>query len=136
MIRTHKDVTPAVQRVMDQTADPRLRRIMHSLVAHLHDFVRDVRLTGESGDRLTLSRVNLDYTISGLRARRIDSILVEGGSVRARYGEDGLTVAGFKVGGGGGGAPPVSIGSMEARGVGLTLETGEAVLAGLIEEVR
>lgn len=45
MIRTHKDVTPAVQRVMDQTADPRLRRIMHSLVAHLHDFVRDVRLT-------------------------------------------------------------------------------------------
>ena len=92
--------------------------------------IRDVRLTGESGDRLTLSRVNLDYTISGLRARRIDSILVEGGSVRARYDEDGLTVAGFKVGGGGGGAPPVSIGSMEARDVGLTLETGDALLRG------
>lgn len=45
MIRTAADVTPAVLRVMAQTTDPRLREIMISLVSHLHDFVRDVRLT-------------------------------------------------------------------------------------------
>ena len=45
MIRTHEDVTPAVLEVMSRTADPRLREIMTSLVAHLHDFIRDVRLT-------------------------------------------------------------------------------------------
>lgn len=41
------DVTPAVLAVMRQTSDPRLREIMTSLVAQLHAFVRDVRLTEE-----------------------------------------------------------------------------------------
>lgn len=45
MIRTERDVTPAVLAAMAQTADPRLREIMLSLVRHLHGFVREVRLT-------------------------------------------------------------------------------------------
>ncbi len=45
MIRDENDVTPAVLRVMERTADPRLREIIVSLVKHLHGFVRDVRLT-------------------------------------------------------------------------------------------
>jgi catechol 1,2-dioxygenase len=45
MIRRFEDVTPAVQAVMEQTADPRLREIMTALVAHLHGFVIDTRLT-------------------------------------------------------------------------------------------
>jgi catechol 1,2-dioxygenase len=44
-IQTEADVTNAVQAVMAQTTDPRLREIMTSLIAHLHGFVRDVRLT-------------------------------------------------------------------------------------------
>jgi catechol 1,2-dioxygenase len=47
IIERHEDVTPAVQAVMRQTTDPRLREIMTSLVSHLHAFVRDVRLTEE-----------------------------------------------------------------------------------------
>ena len=47
MIRTEKDVTPAVLAVMEQTTDPRLREIMVSLVRHLHGFIREVRLTEE-----------------------------------------------------------------------------------------
>lgn len=47
IIERHDDVTPAVLAVMQQTSDPRLREIMTSLVAHLHAFVRDVRLTEE-----------------------------------------------------------------------------------------
>ncbi|WP_370312691.1 dioxygenase [Sagittula sp.] len=39
------EVTPAVQDVMAQTTDPRLREIMTSLITHLHGFIRDVRLT-------------------------------------------------------------------------------------------
>jgi catechol 1,2-dioxygenase len=38
-------VTPAVRAVMASTTDPRLREIMTSLIAHLHGFVREVRLT-------------------------------------------------------------------------------------------
>jgi catechol 1,2-dioxygenase len=45
IIERHEDVTPAVLAVMEQTADPRLREIMTSLVSHLHAFIRDVRLT-------------------------------------------------------------------------------------------
>lgn len=45
MIRSVDDVTPTVLKVMDQTLDPRLRRIMVSLITHLHGFVRDVDLT-------------------------------------------------------------------------------------------
>ena len=44
-IRTADDVTPAVLKVMEQTADPRLREIMVSLIKHLHGFVRETRLT-------------------------------------------------------------------------------------------
>jgi catechol 1,2-dioxygenase len=45
MIKGEADVTPAVLAVMERTKTPRLREIMLSLVAHLHSFVRDVRLT-------------------------------------------------------------------------------------------
>ena len=45
MIRYVSDVTPAVQAVMEQTRDPRLREIMTSLVKHLHGFIQEVRLT-------------------------------------------------------------------------------------------
>lgn len=42
---THEDVTQDALAVMARTSDPRLREILVSLVAHLHAFVRDVRLT-------------------------------------------------------------------------------------------
>jgi len=45
IIGGQSDVTPAVQKVMAQTTDPRLREIMGSLITHLHGFIRDVRLT-------------------------------------------------------------------------------------------
>ena len=45
MIRTWSDVTPAVQSVMAQTHDPRLREIMTALIKHLHGFVAETRLT-------------------------------------------------------------------------------------------
>lgn len=45
MLRDEADLTPAVLRVMERTPDPRLREVMTSLIRHLHDFVRDVRLT-------------------------------------------------------------------------------------------
>ncbi len=53
MIRTQEDVTPAVQAVMDQTEDPRLREIMKSLIKHLHGFVREVRLTEQEFQQAT-----------------------------------------------------------------------------------
>lgn len=46
-IKTEKDVTDAVLKVMAQTPDPRLREVMTSLVTHLHAFVREVRLSEE-----------------------------------------------------------------------------------------
>ncbi len=45
MIRNPDDLTRAVLAVMQQTPEPRLREIMVSLVAHLHGFVKDVKLT-------------------------------------------------------------------------------------------
>jgi hydroxyquinol 1,2-dioxygenase len=39
------DLTEAVERRLQSTADARTRQIMTSLVRHLHDFVRDVELT-------------------------------------------------------------------------------------------
>lgn len=45
ILASQQDITPAVQKVMAQTTDPRLREIMTSLITHLHGFVRDVRLT-------------------------------------------------------------------------------------------
>ena len=38
-------ITDAVLQSLAATPDPRLKQIMSSLVAHLHDFVRDVKLT-------------------------------------------------------------------------------------------
>ena len=42
---TVTSVTDAVVAQMLDTADPRLRQVMESLVRHMHDFARDVRLT-------------------------------------------------------------------------------------------
>jgi catechol 1,2-dioxygenase len=44
-IQSPQDVTLAVQAVMQQTTDTRLREIMTSLVKHLHGFVTEARLT-------------------------------------------------------------------------------------------
>src|ERR1700685_1123960 len=40
-----QSITQAVIDRLSQTDDPRFKRVMTSLVTHLHDFVRDVRLT-------------------------------------------------------------------------------------------
>lgn len=45
IIERESQVTDAVLQVMQQTADPRLREIMVSLVSHLHGFIRDTRLS-------------------------------------------------------------------------------------------
>ena len=45
ILQRQEDVTAAALAVMERTRDPRMREIMLSLVRHLHDFVRDVRLT-------------------------------------------------------------------------------------------
>jgi catechol 1,2-dioxygenase len=45
IVRDQQEVTQAVLAVMERTPDPRLREIMTALVRHLHDFVREVRLT-------------------------------------------------------------------------------------------
>jgi hydroxyquinol 1,2-dioxygenase len=42
-----KSITQAVIGRLSECQDPRFRQIMTSLVTHLHDFVRDVRLTEE-----------------------------------------------------------------------------------------
>jgi hydroxyquinol 1,2-dioxygenase len=43
----HETITDAVLARQDQTADPRTKQIMNSLVRHLHDFAREVQLTEE-----------------------------------------------------------------------------------------
>jgi catechol 1,2-dioxygenase len=45
VIENAQGVTVAAAAVMGQTANPRLRQIMESLVTHLHGFIRDVHLT-------------------------------------------------------------------------------------------
>ncbi|MED5534526.1 MAG: dioxygenase [Pseudomonadota bacterium] len=45
IIKNEKDVTRAALEVMERTTDPRLRKIMTSLIEHLHGFIRDVELT-------------------------------------------------------------------------------------------
>src|SRR5258706_1878992 len=47
IVANERELTQEVLVVMERTRDPRLREIMISLVRHLHDFVRDVRLTEE-----------------------------------------------------------------------------------------
>ena len=56
-IQSPKDVTLAVQEVMQQTNDPRLREIMASLVKHLHGFMTEARLT-EAEFRQATSLIN------------------------------------------------------------------------------
>ena len=45
IVKSDKDLTAAVLAAMEQTADPRLRQILVALARHLHEFVREVRLT-------------------------------------------------------------------------------------------
>ncbi|WP_416968831.1 dioxygenase [Streptomyces sp. 4F14] len=45
------DLTGAVVESFAGTADPRLRELLGSLTRHLHDFVRETRLTGEEWER-------------------------------------------------------------------------------------
>src|ERR1700743_3248127 len=44
---TEQTITEAVQGTFDTSTDDRFRQLMVSLVQHLHDFARDVRLTGD-----------------------------------------------------------------------------------------
>jgi len=44
---TEDTITEAVQRTFDTSADQRFKEVMVSLVQHLHDFAREVRLTGD-----------------------------------------------------------------------------------------
>jgi hypothetical protein len=45
------NITEAVVAGFSQCADPRLKRVMTSLVEHLHDFVRDVSLTESESEQ-------------------------------------------------------------------------------------
>src|ERR1700730_8872165 len=40
-------ITEAVQRTFDTSTDQRFREVLDCLVQHLHDFAREVQLTGE-----------------------------------------------------------------------------------------
>lgn len=44
---TEETITAAVRRTFDGAENPRLREVFASLVRHLHDFAREVRLTSE-----------------------------------------------------------------------------------------
>lgn len=44
---TEHTITAAVQQTVDTSTDDRFRGLMVALVAHLHDFAREVRLTGD-----------------------------------------------------------------------------------------
>ena len=44
---TEHTITEAVRGRIEQTPDPRLKRVMQSLINHLHEFAREVRLTPE-----------------------------------------------------------------------------------------
>ncbi len=57
VVKTHQDLTEAVLAVMARTEDPRLREIMAALVKHLHEFVREVRLT-EAEFRVATAIIN------------------------------------------------------------------------------
>lgn len=45
IVQNDKDLTASVLAAMGQTEDPRLRQILVALARHLHEFVREVRLT-------------------------------------------------------------------------------------------
>src|SRR6202008_3387902 len=44
---TEQTITEAVQRTFDTSTDDRFRQLFVCLVQHLHDFAREVRLTGD-----------------------------------------------------------------------------------------
>src|SRR6202012_1347569 len=44
---TEETITEAVQQTFDTSTDERFRQLMVCLVQHLHDFAREVRLTGD-----------------------------------------------------------------------------------------
>jgi len=44
---TEQTITEAVQRTFDTSTDERFRELLVGLVQHMHDFAREVRLTGE-----------------------------------------------------------------------------------------
>ena len=44
---TEQTITEAVQRTFDTSTDERFRQLFVCLVQHLHDFAREVRLTGD-----------------------------------------------------------------------------------------
>lgn len=46
-----QDLVERVLASFDDTPDPRLKQIMQSLVVHLHDFIRDVRLTEQEWNK-------------------------------------------------------------------------------------
>ncbi|RSZ63122.1 hydroxyquinol 1,2-dioxygenase [Corynebacterium hylobatis] len=46
-----QELTDRVLASFDDTDDPRLKQIMRSLTTHLHDFIRDVRLTEEEWEK-------------------------------------------------------------------------------------
>src|SRR5918999_1436207 len=45
IIETQDDVTKAVLQEMQRTPDARIKEVLSALVRHLHEFVREVRLT-------------------------------------------------------------------------------------------
>src|SRR5438034_9857414 len=47
IIENQKDVTIAVLSELQRAADPRFKEIMSAFVRHLHDFVRETKLTEE-----------------------------------------------------------------------------------------
>src|ERR1700743_3524520 len=44
---TEETITEAVQQTFDTSTDERFRQLFVSLVQHIHDFAREVRLTGD-----------------------------------------------------------------------------------------
>ncbi|MDT5202782.1 MAG: hydroxyquinol 1,2-dioxygenase, partial [Mycobacterium sp.] len=44
---TEQTLTAAVQQTFDNSTDERFRHVFVCLVQHLHDFAREVRLTGD-----------------------------------------------------------------------------------------
>jgi catechol 1,2-dioxygenase len=64
IIENHEHLTEVALATMQKTPDPRLREIMTSLVSHLHQFVRDVRLT-EPEFQMALALVNRVGQLSG-----------------------------------------------------------------------
>lgn len=88
--------------------------------------LRDVRL----GDGTVIPRVELDYRLGELFERRLRSIRVVRPQLRVRLDEDGISVAGFRIGGeGGGGGAAVDLVSITNGLVTLVTEAGDLALS-------